>query len=170
VQWLCTLGTDIDTVKNPSEENDMNRFLALATLLSLTACAETTTSVGSAPSAMEMAEARLASVPSIPDTAPLTGAALVERVSGGPYALTIYSDGIIGTSNWDLAAGRAFGTFRVVATGDDGEWSLPASVADDRLCTEQSAGTVCRTVYAYEDGFLEVTDAGRVHAVSMPMP
>jgi len=119
--------------------------------------------------ALAQAEARLSSVPDKPDGAPLTGRAQVDRVSGGPYALTIYSAGIVGVSTWDLDEGRAFGLFRVVGTGEGGEWSLRAFVADGKLCTEQAAGVVCQTVYAWGDGFMEVTDAGAVHAVTVPI-
>jgi hypothetical protein len=121
-----------------------------------------------AQSLIEQAAARLDTVPDVPAGAPLTGQALIDRVSGGPYALTIFPAGIAGTSTWDLDAGEASGTFLVVASGASGDWSTRAFVEGDRLCTRQADGPVCQTVYAYEDGFMEVTEAGEVHAITLP--
>jgi hypothetical protein len=146
------------------------RLFALAGALVLAGCADTPApALAPTLTPTEQAEARLAIVPAVPAGAPLDGDALTALVQGGPYALTNYSLGIAATSNWLLDEGRAFGTFRVVETGDSGEWEIQAFVRDDQLCTVQTVGEVCHDIYPFEDGFMEVKADGSVHAVTLPM-
>ena len=50
-----------------------------------------------------------------------------------------------------------------------GKFESSWSIEGDKNCTQVSGKPrICQTLYAYEDGFMEVTDKGKVHAVSKP--
>lgn len=112
-----------------------------------------------------------ATTPGIPEGGPLSGAEIRSLVDGGPYELRIFDGdlaGTVGRSTWDFGAATVSGTF-TTAGGETGTFSQPIALEGNRLCAGNGETRNCHFVYRYEDGFMEVTEAGAVHAISTPL-
>ena len=108
-----------------------------------------------------------AEAPQVPDEEPLTAAEIRALIHGVTYDLVAYDQPLTGVTTWNFETGIVSGSY-VWDKKDSGTFAQEMYIEDDKLCTKQQKGDVCQIVYRYQDGFMEVTPAGVVHAVSLP--
>lgn len=114
------------------------------------------------------ADAALADTPAIPTTAPLSAGEIVQLLDGRSFQFHNYDRPLTGTTHWDIKAHRVTGDYDYagIFTGNfQAGWMLNG---DQSCTTDKYQGTVCLKIYRYGNGFMEVTDKGKVHAVSVP--
>lgn len=107
--------------------------------------------------------------PDVPEgSTPLTKTEIEQLLEGRTYEFVAYDEPLIGTTNWDFERGTVSGTYTWKGS-EKGEFDNEVFIDEqNRLCIVQTKGTVCQIVYRYENGFMEVTPGGIVHAVSRP--
>ena len=111
----------------------------------------------------------LADAPSIPESDALSKEEIEALLTGRTFEFTGYDEPIVGTTEWDFRTGYVSGSY-VWDGSEKGEFKTEMFIDEEsRLCTVQKRGTICQVVYRYEDGFMEVTPEGVVHAVSKPV-
>lgn len=109
-------------------------------------------------------------IPAVPDVQRLDGAQIAGLVDGGPYTVRIFDGdfaGTVGSTTWDFDTRRVSGDY-TTADGETGTFDMPIEIVGDQLCSGEDAYRECYFIYPYQSGFMEVTEAGQVHAVSVP--
>lgn len=105
--------------------------------------------------------------PRVPDGKPLTEAEIRALIDGVTFDVVAYDEPFTAVITWNAGAGTVSGSY-VWDKTKEGTFAMEMYFENDRLCTKQKKGNVCQIVYRYEDGFMEVTPQGVVHAVSLP--
>ena len=110
----------------------------------------------------------LAETPAIPTTPPLKAAAIVKLLDGHSFAFTASDAPLTATTHWDMSKQTVSGDYTY--DGKKGTFETPWSIEGDKSCTlsGEAGAKVCQTVYAYQNGFMEVNADGTVHGVSVP--
>lgn len=127
--------------------------------------------LGLAPLAFITACAQPSGAPALPVGDPVPGPEIRSLVEGGPYALRIFDGDFAGTTGqlmWNFADATVSGSF-TTADGESGTVSQSIAVNGDQLCAGEGDAQTCHFIYPYEDGFMEVTADGTVHAISTPL-
>lgn len=107
-------------------------------------------------------------VPSVPATDPLTVDQIVQLMDGKSFAFHNYGRPLKGTTHWDIKAHAVSGKYNYAGIFT-GTFKADWMVSDGKSCTtDKYQGTVCMKIYAYGDGFMEVTPEGKVYSVSVP--
>ena len=117
--------------------------------------------------ALTLAGTARADAPKIPDERPLTEAEIKAHIHGKTFDLVAYDEPLTGVTTWNFDTETVSGSY-AWDKKDKGTFEIEMFIENDRLCTRQKKGNVCQVVYRYQDGFMEVTPAGVVHAVSIP--
>jgi hypothetical protein len=109
-----------------------------------------------------------ADAPAIPATPPLKADEIVKLIDGNTFAFTAYDAPLTAVTHWDMGKKTVKGTY--VYDGKPGNFETAWSIEGDKSCTLSGEGgaKVCQTVYAYQNGFMEVNADGTVHGVSIP--
>jgi len=106
--------------------------------------------------------------PAIPNQPPLTNDQIIQLLDGKSYKFTDYDQSVTGTTHWDIKAHTVSGDYDFAGI-KKGTYTAQWTVTGDKSCTtDHFQGTVCQTVYPYQNGFMEVTAKGKVHAISVP--
>lgn len=106
--------------------------------------------------------------PEIPAQPPLKSDEIIKLLDGKSYQFKDYDQSVTGTTNWDYKSHTVSGDYDFAGI-KKGTYTAQWTVKDDKSCTtDHFQGTVCQTVYAFGDGFMEVNAKGKVHAVSVP--
>lgn len=116
------------------------------------------------------ASTALAQAPEIPaGVLPLDDAGIIALLDGHSFRFTAYDEPLTGTTTWDRAAGTVTGDY--VRNGTErGGFQASWFVTGSRSCTQQGdRAPVCQSIYRHGEGFMEVNEAGAVHAVSVPV-
>lgn len=117
--------------------------------------------------ALALAGRVLAETPAVPDGKPLTGEEIKALIHGVTFDVVAYDQPFTAVLTWDFEAESVTGSY-VWDKTKEGSVDLEMYIENDRLCTKQKKGDVCQIIYRYQEGFMEVTPAGVVHAVSLP--
>jgi hypothetical protein len=109
-----------------------------------------------------------ADAPAIPSTSPLEADAIVKLIDGHTFAFTAYDAPLTAVTHWDMSEKKVSGDY--VFKGEKGTFETDWSIEGDKSCTLSGDGgaKVCQTIYAYQNGFMEVNADGTVHGVSIP--
>ena len=112
----------------------------------------------------------LADAPKIPEgVTPLTEAEIKELLDGRTYEFIAYDEPLTGTTTWNYDAGTVSGSY-IWDKKNKGTYSAKWFLRGDKNCTQsKSKKAVCQIVYPYDNGFMEVTAKGVVHAISRPI-
>ena len=106
--------------------------------------------------------------PEIPSGPPLKSDEIIKLLDGKSYQFKDYDQPVTGTTNWDYKSHTVSGDYDFAGI-KKGTYTAQWTVQGDKSCTtDHFQGTVCQTVYAFGDGFMEVNAKGKVHAVSVP--
>jgi hypothetical protein len=118
---------------------------------------------------LSMAADGFADAPDVPDSTPLTEAEIKGLLTGRTFEFIAYDEPLTGTTNWDFERGAVSGDY-IWNGSEEGEFDTEMFIDEqNRLCVVNKKGTNCQIVYRYENGFMEVTPEGIVHAVSKPI-
>ena len=109
----------------------------------------------------------LADTPSVPDSKPLSATEIRELLKGRTFEFVGYDQPITGKAEWNFETGIVSGSY-IWEESEESTFETEMFIKDDKLCTIQKKGVICQIAYRYEDGFMEVTPEGVVHAVSRP--
>jgi hypothetical protein len=106
--------------------------------------------------------------PKIPDGAkPLSGTEVVALLDGRTFKFTGYDQPIVGTTKWDAKSQTVSGDY-VWAKTEKGTFTVKWFIDGDKNCIQEpDKDPVCQTVYATDNGFMEINAKGKVHAVSV---
>jgi hypothetical protein len=106
--------------------------------------------------------------PEIPTQPPLKTDEIIKLLDGKSYQFKDYDQLVTGTTNWDYKSHTVSGDYDFAGI-KKGTYTAQWTVTGDKSCTtDHFQGTVCQTVYAFGDGFIEVNAKGKVHALSVP--
>jgi len=108
-----------------------------------------------------------AEAPAIPGTPPLKAAEIAKLLDGKTFNFTGYDALLTAHTSWNLAAKTVSGDYLYL--GSPGTFSATWTIRGDKSCTQaKGKDVVCQTIYAYQNGFMEVNPDGSVHGVSIP--
>jgi len=113
-------------------------------------------------------QADMSSAPAIPNQPPLKTDEIIKLLDGKSYTFTDFDQPVTGTTTWNYKEHTVSGNY-VYAGIKKGDYTAQWTVTGDKSCTtDKFQGTLCQTVYAYENGYMEVNSKGKVHAISVP--
>ncbi|MET1026351.1 MAG: hypothetical protein ABWY00_04220 [Dongiaceae bacterium] len=109
-----------------------------------------------------------AGAPAIPSSPPLKAAEIVKLLDGHTFSFTAYDFPVTGTSVWNIQTKSVSGDY-VFAGLKKGTYKIEWTIEGDKSCTKTPGkDRTCETIYKYGKGFMEVTEDGKVRAVSTP--
>ncbi len=110
--------------------------------------------------------------PEIPQGAqPLTDEEIKAVLGGKTFKFVVYDaqKSLTGTSTWDLDRGAVYGEY-VWDNLSPRQWKRKWYVENDKNCTQpRNKAPECQNIYLDGKKFIEVTDDGKIHAVSTPI-
>ncbi|MET1026619.1 MAG: hypothetical protein ABWY00_05595 [Dongiaceae bacterium] len=108
-----------------------------------------------------------AKAPAIPNSPPLKAADIIKLLDGRTFSFTAYDMPLTGTATWDSRSKSVSGNYDF--SGAKGKYTADWIMEGDKSCTQAPHwDKACETVYKYQNGYMEVNDKGKVHAVSVP--
>lgn len=116
-----------------------------------------------------LATAAHAQVEGVPAKAKrLSGPEIAKWLDGKSLSVKIFDAGVpvVGTTNWDLAGKRVWGTFD--ANGQSGTFDNEWVIKGDTSCAEKApdGSWICQRIFVVGKTMYEVTADGTLHAIS----